>query len=82
MGDVKMKPYKLIQGSNDNIEAFEDAISSALEGGFEFASRLITKVITSSNGTSKVLFFQPMVFEEALEEIYEIEEDEENDELV
>jgi len=70
-----MKPYKIINGADDNIEAFEDAISSSLEEGYEFANRLITKVVTSSNGVNKVLFFQPMVFEDALDVIYEDDEE-------
>jgi hypothetical protein len=73
-----MKPYKIIHGTSDNIETFEDAVSAALEEGYEFANRLITKVVASSNGASKALFFQPMVFEEMLDEIYE-EEIEENE---
>ena len=76
-----MKPYKIINATIDgskDLEAFEDAVSAALKEGYEFASRLITKVVPSSNGTSKVLFFQPMVFEEMLEEIFE---DTDEDEL-
>lgn len=75
-----MKPYKLIQGTDDNIAAFEDAISASLEEGYEFANRLITKVVTNANGVNKVLFFQPMVFEDALDVIYE--DDDEADETI
>jgi hypothetical protein len=73
-----MKPYKLIHGDNDNITTFETAVIAALEEGYEFASRLITKVVTNANGNNKVLFFQPMVFDESLSEIYEEDEDNES----
>lgn len=74
-----MKPYKLIKGNDDNIAAFEDEVSAALAEGYEFVNRLVTKVV-ASNGINKVLFFQPMVFEEAIDDVYEDDDDE--DELI
>lgn len=74
-----MKPYKLIKGNDDNIAAFEDEVSAALAEGYEFVNRLVTKVV-ASNGINKVLFFQPMVFEEAIDDVYE--EDDDEDELI
>jgi hypothetical protein len=75
-----MKPYKIIHGSNENINAFEDEVSTSLEEGYEFASRLLTKVVTDAKGISKVLFFQPMVFEEILDAMYDETDDDVNDE--
>ena len=68
-----MNPYRLIHGTADDITSFENEICAALAEGFEFANRLITKVVENSNGQHKVLFFQPMVFVEALEFNYEDE---------
>lgn len=69
-----MKPYKIVSGTHDNIVAFEDEVSAALEEGYELAGRLISKVIIDS-GNSKICFYQPMVFEEMLDEIYDEEDD-------
>ena len=74
-----MKPYKLITGNNENIENFEDKVSSLLEEGYELANRLTTKVVKSSDGKEKVLFFQPMIFDELFDDIYDEEEEEEEE---
>lgn len=74
-----MKPFKLIQGTNNNITAFEDEIAEAITNGYELSGELIVKIIENNNNPDKVLFFQPMVMEEHLdfEDDDEFEEDEE-----
>lgn len=74
-----MKPFKLIQGTNNNITAFEDKIAEAITDGYELSGELIVKIIENNNNPDKVLFFQPMVMEEHLdfEDDDEFEEDEE-----
>ena len=74
-----MKPFKLIQGTNNNITAFEDEIAAAITNGYELSGELIVKIIENNNNPDKVLFFQPMVMEEHLdfEDDDEFEEDEE-----
>ena len=62
-----MKPFKLIQGNNNNINKFEDEIAQAMENGYEFSSEMIVKVIENSNKPIEVLFFQPMTIEEHLD---------------
>lgn len=61
-----MKPFKLIQGSSNNISKFEDEVAQAIEDGYEFSSEMISKLVENSN-QSEVLFFQPMTIEEHLE---------------
>lgn len=74
-----MKPYKIIHGSSENVAAFEDEVSSALEEGYELANRLIIKTVSDSKGLNKALFFQPMVYEEILDELFDDEDDEDED---
>ncbi|MGD0465552.1 MAG: hypothetical protein ABSA84_02535 [Gammaproteobacteria bacterium] len=62
-----MKPFKLIQGNNNNIDKFEDEIAQAMENGYEFSSEMIVKVVEHANGPIDVLFFQPMTIEEHLD---------------
>lgn len=71
-----MKPYKLIHGSSEDITTFENEICDCLSEGYEFANRLITKVVTNQNGMHKVFFFQPMIFADDVDEIYDEDEDE------
>lgn len=61
-----MKPFKLIQGSSNNISKFEEEIAQAIEDGYEFSSDMISKLVGNSNKT-EILFFQPMTIEEHLE---------------
>lgn len=61
-----MKPFKLIQGSSNNISKFEEEVAQAIEDGYEFSSEMISKLVENAN-KSEVLFFQPMTIEEHLE---------------
>ena len=62
-----MKPFKLIQGNNNNINKFEDEIAQAMENGYEFSSEMIVKIVEHSNKSIDILFFQPMTIEEHLD---------------
>ncbi len=62
-----MKPFKIIQGSSNNINKFEDEVSQAIEDGYEFSSDLISKLIETSNNPPEILFFQAMTIEENLD---------------
>lgn len=74
-----MKPFKLIQGTNNNITKFEDEIAEAITNGYELSGELIVKIIESNNNPAQALFFQSMVMEEHLdfEDDDEFEEDDE-----
>lgn len=78
-----MKPFKLIQGTNNNITAFEDEIAEAITNGYELSGELIVKIIENNNNSDKVLFFQPMVIEEHLdfEDDDDFEEDDDEETL-
>ena len=62
-----MKPFKLIQGSSNNISKFEDEVAQAIEDGYEFSSEMISKLIENQNKSIEVWFFQPMTIEEHLD---------------
>jgi hypothetical protein len=62
-----MKPFKLIQGNNTNINKFEDEVAKAIEDGYEFNGEMIVKTISHANKPTEVLFFQPMTMEEHLD---------------
>lgn len=62
-----MKPFKIIQGSSNNINKFEDEVSQAIEDGYEFSSDLISKLIETPNNPPEILFFQAMTIEENLD---------------
>ena len=62
-----MNQFKLIQGSNNNINKFENEVSEAMENGYECSSEMIVKIIENTNKPSEVLFFQPMTIEEHLD---------------
>ena len=66
-GELHMKPYILIKGTEQEIEEFETNVSQALEQGYELTSDLITKVVTQKNGETNIIFIQPMILEEAVE---------------
>ena len=83
-----MKPFKLIQGNNNNINKFEDDIAQAMENGYEFSSEMIVKIVENPNKSIEVLFFQPMTIEEhldfdddSLEDYSHNEEEEEESEI-
>ena len=62
-----MKPFKLIQGNNNNISKFEDEIVEAMENGYEFNGEMIVKTIENANKPTEILFFQPMTIDEHLD---------------
>lgn len=74
-----MKPYMLIEGTNQAIEAFEQKVATALEAGYSLAGELVTH----SASPSEVKFFQSVILledeEEEEDEDYEDEEDEEEE---
>ena len=61
-----MKPYILLSGSDDNITAFEDKVSTALEQGYELSGDLVIQPIQNGSAV-KTMLFQALVFEEILE---------------
>jgi len=65
-----LPPYKLITGSDEDIEDFEHQIADALLAGYEFQGELITQPSGSS-----IHFFQAMTNEDTEEEFEEDEED-------
>lgn len=71
-----MRPYVLVKGTDADIESFEEKVAEALSQGFEFSSDLITQVVPSPTAGNTVLLFQPMVFDEDLNEFDELDEEE------
>lgn len=62
-----MKPFKIIQGTSNNMSKFEDEVSQAIEDGYEFSSDLISKLIEKPNNPPEIWFFQAMTIEENLD---------------
>ncbi len=70
-----MKPYMIIQGNSQALEAFEQKVTEALELGYSLAGELI-----AHSASSEVKFYQPVIFAEDLEEEeWDEEEDEDED---
>lgn len=70
-----MKPYMLIQGSSQAIEAFEQKVAAALEQGYSLAGEMVTHPLPS-----EVKFYQPVMLEEEDYEDDDYEEEDEEDE--
>ncbi len=68
-----MKPYMLIEGSNQTIDAFEQKVAAALEMGYSLAGDLISYAASSS----EIKFYQPVILAEEEEDEDEYEEEEE-----
>jgi hypothetical protein len=65
------KPYKIIQGTQNSLAAFEAEVAKAIEAGYTLASDLLAKTVGS-----EIHFFQPVILEEAFMEEEEEEEEE------
>lgn len=75
-----MKPYMLVNGNINNVDQFEDKISSALDEGYDICNSLVVKDYTNpSTGQTEVLLFQAMILEEYDEDEMEYEDVEELD---
>jgi hypothetical protein len=61
-----MKSFRVIQGSNKDLNTFENDVSQAIEDGYEFAGELIVKTLPN-NHKDEVLLLQPMSIEDHLE---------------
>lgn len=72
-----MKPYMVIEGSNQFLEHFEKKVADALELGYSLAGELVTQL----HGT-EVKFFQPVMLVEDSDddEDWDDEEDDEEEE--
>lgn len=68
------KPYKIIQGTQKSLAAFETEVANAIEGGYTVAGDLLAKTVGS-----EIHFFQPVILEEAFMDEDEEDEDEEED---
>lgn len=71
-----MKPYMIVEGRNQTMEAFEQKVSKALELGYSLAGDLISHTVSSS----EVKFFQPLILSEEEEEDEDDFEEEYEDE--
>lgn len=68
-----MKPYKILEGDAQQLEAFEKLVADALEEGYNLAGELIVQPAGAS-----AKFYQPMILDDSSdddEEEWEIEED-------
>ena len=62
-----MLSYRLIKGTDQDIESFEQEVSDAIEDGYLINSDLIVKSVTEPNGSQVLVFLQSLVFEEDLD---------------
>lgn len=67
-----MKPYKIVQGSSQAIELFEEKIAEALEAGYCLAGELVAQ-----SHALEMKFYQPVLL---LPDEEDEEEDEDDDE--
>lgn len=70
-----MKPYMIVEGSNQKMDAFEKKVTDALESGYTLAGELIAQ----PHG-SEIKFYQPLILSEDEEWEEDEDEDEEEDE--
>lgn len=70
------KPYILVEGSSQSIEAFERKVAAALEMGYILAGELVTHPISPS----EVKFYQSFLLSEDDEDFDDEDEDEEDEE--
>jgi hypothetical protein len=68
---MDMKPYMIVEGHSQAIEAFEKKVADALELGYSLAGELV-----AHPQSSDLKLYQPMLLEE---EFDEDEEDEDED---
>lgn len=71
-----MKPYMLIEGSNQAVEAFEKKIADALDLGYGLAGELVTHTASPN----EIKFFQSVLLSEEEEEDEDFDDEEEEDE--
>lgn len=71
-----MKPYMVIEGSNQTIDAFEQKVAAALEMGYCLAGELVTQSLSSN----EVKLYQTVLLNDEEDEDDEDFDDEEEDE--
>lgn len=69
-----MKPYMILEGSSQAVEAFEKKVAEALEQGYSLAGELVAQ-----SHALETRFFQPLILSEDEEEWDGEEEDEEEE---
>lgn len=70
-----LKPYRVIEGSQQALTAFESAVAAAMEEGYTPMGDLVVK----TSGT-ELKFFQPMIWEESFPDEEDEDEDDEEEE--
>lgn len=74
-----MKPYMIIEGSNQAIDSFEKKVADALGMGYTLGGELVTHSHSSNN---EVKFYQSVILaeedDEYEDEDYEDEEEDDN----
>jgi hypothetical protein len=73
-----MKPYMLIEGSNQTIDAFEQKVAAALEMGYSLAGDLLSHTTSST----EIKFFQPVILAEEEEDEEEYDEEYEDEDAI
>lgn len=71
-----MKPYMLIEGSSQTMDAFEQKVAAALEMGYSLAGDLISHAVSPS----EIKFYQSVILAEEEEEDEEEYDEEYEDE--
>ena len=61
-----MKPYILITGNLNNIDEFENKVSSALEDGYDICHSMVMKNFTDPDtGSHSILLAQSMILDDS-----------------
>lgn len=66
-----MKPYKIIEGSSQDIAGFEEKIAAAIDMGYALAGDLVSQPLSG-----ELKFFQPVILDDEDEYDLEVDEDE------
>ncbi len=66
-----MKPYMIIEGSENALDLFEKKVADALEIGYSLAGELVVQA-----HLSEIKFYQPVILTEGEEDEWDEEEDE------
>ncbi len=70
-----MKPYMVIEGGSQALEAFEKKVADALELGYSLAGELVTQL-----HASEIKFFQPVILVEDADDEEDWDEEDEDEE--
>ncbi len=62
-----MLSYRLIKGTDQDLDSFEQEVSDAIDDGYVLSNDLIAKSVTNSSGIQELILLQSLVLEEDLD---------------